>query len=93
MKIKWSRRALADQQQIVDFYSEIDVVLALDMIDRIDATVENLLDFPQMGRPGRVPDSREWPIKKTPFIAICTAGPREIRLLRLLHGAMKWPSE
>ena len=91
MKLKWSRRALADQQQIIDFHAEIDAGLALDMIDRVEAAVNKLLDFPEMGRPGRVSGTREWPVKKSPFLAVYITGSNEVRVLRILHGAMVWP--
>lgn len=93
MKLKWSRRALADQRQIIDFYAEIDARLALDMLNRVDAAVDKLLDFPEMGRPGRVSGTREWPIKKSPFVAVYIAGSKEVRVLRVLHGATKWPGD
>lgn len=93
MKLRWGRRALADQQQIIDFYAEIDARLALEMIDRVEAAVDKLLDFPEMGRPGRVSGTREWPIKKSPFVAVYIARSKEVRVLRVLHGAMKWPGD
>ena len=93
MKLRWGRRALADQQEIIDFYAEIDARLALEMIDRLEAAVDKLLDLPEMGRPGRVSATREWPIKKSPFVVVYVAGSNEVRMLRVLHGAMKWPGD
>jgi toxin ParE1/3/4 len=93
MKLKWSSRALADQQQIIDFYAEIDAGLALEMIDRVEAAANKLVDFPEMGRPGRVSGTREWPIKKSPFVAVYITGSNEVRVLRILHAAMMWPGE
>jgi len=44
-----------------------------------------------MGRPGRKKGTRELVISRTPFVVVYRAkGPR-IEIIRLLHGAQRWP--
>jgi len=60
---------------------------------RIQACVENLKQFPEMGRPGRIEGTRELVISRTPYIAAYRIAGDRVRILRLLHGAQQWPDE
>ena len=54
--------------------------------------VETLLpNSPEMGRPGRVPGTRELVIPKTPFIVPYRLVGTTIQVLRIFHGARQWP--
>jgi toxin ParE1/3/4 len=44
-----------------------------------------------MGRSGRVADTRELVISRTPFIVVYRVTPTRIEILRVLHGAQAWP--
>jgi toxin ParE1/3/4 len=44
-----------------------------------------------MGRPGRVPGTRELVIPNTPFIVPYRVVGNTIQVLRILHGARPWP--
>jgi toxin ParE1/3/4 len=43
-----------------------------------------------MGRPGRVQGTRERIITGTPYIVVYRVR-HEVEILRVLHGAMRWP--
>jgi toxin ParE1/3/4 len=66
---------------------------ATQSVERILAAVERLVAFPQMGRPGRVPDTRELVITGTPFLVAYRQKGKQIQILALLHGARKWPDK
>jgi toxin ParE1/3/4 len=52
--------------------------------------IEQLLsDNPQMGRPGRVPGTRELVIPRTPFIVPYRLQRNIIQILRVYHGARR----
>jgi toxin ParE1/3/4 len=54
--------------------------------------VETLLpNNPEMGRPGRVPGTRELVIPRTPFIVPYRLVGNTIQVLRIFHGARRWP--
>ncbi len=54
--------------------------------------VETLLpDNPEMGRPGRVPGTRELVIPRTPFIVPYRLVGNTIQILRVFHGTRRWP--
>jgi toxin ParE1/3/4 len=55
-------------------------------------TVEALLpEHPEIGRPGRISGTRELVVRGTPFIVPYRTVGREIQVLRVYHGARKWP--
>ena len=44
-----------------------------------------------MGRPGRVPHTRELVVSGTPFIIPYTVTERGIEIIAVLHGSQIWP--
>jgi toxin ParE1/3/4 len=50
-----------------------------------------LAAHPQAGRLGRVPGTRELVITGTPYIAAYRVTNDKATILRLLHGARRWP--
>jgi addiction module RelE/StbE family toxin len=82
-----------DREAIFD-YIEADSPRAAVMVDdRIEAQVELLTRTPEMGRPGRIPGTRELVISRTPYIAAYRIDGGTVRILRVLHGAQQWSDE
>lgn len=52
---------------------------------------ERLSNFPSMGRPGRVSGARELVVSGTPYIIPYRVRDEEVEILRVFHGARKWP--
>lgn len=59
---------------------------------RIRAEAKLVSQFPRCGREGRIRGTRERVIRKTPYILVYRINSGRIRILRLYHGARKWPS-
>lgn len=55
--------------------------------------VEQLANFPEMGRLGRVDGTRELVIQGTPYIVAYRLRGATVRVLALLHGARRWPKK
>ena len=87
----WLRRAIHDRDAQLDFITQDNPLAAVSQGDRIYEQVDILLQHPQMGRPGRKQGTRELVISRTPFIVVYRLNGKRIELLRLLHGAQKWP--
>jgi toxin ParE1/3/4 len=66
---------------------------ARQMVERIISSVEILLTYPVMGRPGRVAHKRELVVTGTPYIVPYRVKGQSVEILRILHGAMKWPKD
>jgi toxin ParE1/3/4 len=95
LRLVWLPRAIANRDAQIDYIATRNPLAAIDQGDRIDALVSQLLDHPQIGRPGRVKGTRELVIGGTPFIAVYRYRPRakRIELIRLLHGAQRYPKD
>ena len=89
MKLRWSREAGQD-------LDEIDAYIALDkpeaarkVIARIRAAVKRLKIHPNMGRSGRMPGTRE--LIDAPFIIVYMIDGDTVHILTVFHGSKRWP--
>ena len=93
MRIEWSAFALADRDAIFDYIEADSPRAAVVMDDRIQGRVEQLRQFPESGRPGRIEGTRELVIDRTPYIAAYQVAGKKVCILRVLHGARLWPED
>ncbi|RZL96482.1 MAG: type II toxin-antitoxin system RelE/ParE family toxin [Variovorax sp.] len=95
MRIEWSPLALDDRDRIFDYYDiDQDNPRAAVMVDeRIAQQIEVLIDHPEFGRPGRVNDTRELVISKSPYLVAYRILGDAVRILRVLHGKQLWPAD
>lgn len=91
MIVDWLRRATRDRHSQIDYIAKDNPLAAVSQIDRIDHQLDMLIEHPEMGRAGRQPGTRELVIGRTPFIVIYRLHGERIEVLRLLHGAQRWP--
>jgi len=70
MQLEWSVFALTDRDAIFDFIETDSPRTAIAVDDRMQISVENLAQFPEMGRPGRIEGTRELVVSATPYIAV-----------------------
>ena len=61
------------------------------IVDRIKKAVERLLDFPALGRPGRVDGTRELVVPGAPYIVPYRLVGDGVQILALIHNAQRWP--
>jgi toxin ParE1/3/4 len=93
--VTWLPRAIRNRDAQLDYIAHDNPRAAVSQGDRIHEQVDQLMDHPQMGRPGRVEGTRELVISRTPFVAVYRYKPRakRIEVIRLLHGSQQWPAE
>jgi toxin ParE1/3/4 len=88
----WSPEAIADLVALRAYIEEDNPAAAQRIALPILHNVESLLpNRPEMGRPGRVPGTRELVIPRTPFIVPYRLLGNTIQILRVFHGARRWP--
>ena len=92
MKIAWRPEALEDLVSLHAFIGEESPAAAARVVVKILDAIELLPDQPGIGRPGRVPRTRELMVAGTPYIAAYRVKNEVLEVLRVLHGARKWPS-
>jgi toxin ParE1/3/4 len=95
MRLHWLRRAENDLDTIFDFLIDADPQAARRMFERIQSRVGLLVEQPRIGRVGRVADTRELVIPRTPYIVAYTIDDSldMIIVLRVLHSARRWPDD
>ena len=92
MNIQWSPEAIEDLNSLRAYIAQDNPSASRGVVLHIMDSVEQLLpDNPQIGRPGRVPGTRELVIPKTPFIVPYRLQRNVIQILRVYHGARRWP--
>ena len=92
MNILWSPEAIEDLNSLRAYIAQDNPPAARGVVLHIMHSIEQLLpNNPQMGRPGRVPGTRELVIPKTPFIVPYRLQRNVIQILRVYHGARRWP--
>lgn len=91
MPVRWLRKALKSLEQTYQFVAAEDVEAAVQLVLRIQAAVEQLERFPQLGRVGRVEGTRELVIANTPFIVVYRVKGRTAEILRVLHSSRQYP--
>lgn len=88
----WSPDAIEDLVSLRAFIAEDDPAAAQRVVLHILDSVETLLPRnPRMGRAGRVPGTRELVIPRTPFIVPYRVRGNSLQILRVFHGARRWP--
>jgi len=56
------------------------------------ANAELLVQYPQTGRTGRVPGTRELALVKYPYIIPYRVKGQEVQILHVFHSSRAWPS-
>jgi toxin ParE1/3/4 len=91
VELRWTKLALIDLNEAFAYIAEDNSQAAASVAARIAELTRNLIQHPGMGRPGRVPDTRELVISGTPYIVAYRVRGDKVEVLRVLHAARKWP--
>ena len=92
MRLIWSRRAVADLRELRAFIEQDAPGAAKRITERIVESIETMIPAnPKIGRPGRVSGARELVLGGTPYVVPYRIRDGNIVILRVLHGARRWP--
>ena len=92
MRVRWLRAALANLNAEAEYIARDNPKAAAQMVDAVNSAVDNLAEFPAMGRAGRVPGTRELIVAGTPYIIPYRVRAEVVEIIRVFHAARKWPS-
>lgn len=90
MRIRWLEETIYDLQALRQYIEQENPLAANHIAKRIVKAVESLVLHPEIGRAGRVPNTRELVISGTPYIVPYQVTEQGLEILRILHGAMQW---
>jgi toxin ParE1/3/4 len=91
MEIVWRPFALEDLEEAHRYIAQDNPAAADRIRIAIRAAVERLTDYPNLGRPGRVDETRELVVAGTSYIVAYAVLENQIMILSVLHGAREWP--
>jgi len=91
MRLRYTPRAKLDLAEIHDYIAQENPQAARRVIFLIRQTAQNLLQNPQIGRPGRVAGTHEITVGRFPFMLTYRIEAEEIQILAIVHTARLWP--
>jgi plasmid stabilization system protein ParE len=93
-QIYWTEEAEQDLEFILTYYLENASIRVVESVyTRIKEQVENLNNFPEITRPGKVIGTREYVFKRLPYIAIVKIDNDTVVVLNIIHSARKYPPD
>ena len=92
MRIRWLRTALRNLDDEASYIALDDALAARTVIERVLEAVGQLAEQPGMGRPGRVPGTRELIVLKTRYLVPYRVHGDTISILRVFHTSRRLPA-
>lgn len=83
--------AARDRENQLAYVGERNPGAAIEIGDAVEAAARRLVDHPRIGRLGRVHGTRELVVGGTAYLIIYRLELDAVVILRLLHGAQRWP--
>ena len=85
MRLFFAEPAAGGLEDIID-YIAVDSPSAAERVYRdVVSAAERLRDFPEMGRAGRVPGTRELPVSSLPYLIVYDVPAESIIILAVFH--------
>ena len=91
MELRWTEEAAADLEHITDYLFQNAPERAAELVRGIYNAPAALLTFPYRGRAGKKEGTRELVLSALPYIVVYQITGEVIHVVRILHGAQKWP--
>jgi toxin ParE1/3/4 len=92
MLIRWTDAAVRDFTHMCDYIDQHrSGAAARHVALSIHRRIDLLGEFPEYGRTGRKPDTRELVFSGLPYLAVYRIHKNAVEILRILHGAQDWP--
>jgi toxin ParE1/3/4 len=78
----------------MEYVAKDSPATAISVDTEIERQVDTLTSHPELGRPGRIPCTRELTIARLPYVAVyrIDSGTSQVEVLRILHTAQQWPA-
>ena len=91
MQLKWLRTALRNLDEGAAFIAADDPVAARQTVARVLQAIAVLAEQPGVGRPGRVPGTRELVVLQTGYLVPYRVRSEVVEILRIFHTSRRPP--
>jgi addiction module RelE/StbE family toxin len=91
MKAVWTRTAIRDLSNAKEYIGRDNPGAAREIASKIVDAAERIIQFPEVGRAGKVSGTRELVVPGTQYLIVYRMKKNAIHFLRVLHGHQKWP--
>lgn len=91
MTIVWSPRAIGHLADLRSYIARDNPNAANRIAGAVLDAVERLAELPNLGRPGRVPGTRELVVPGTPYVIPYRVQGDRLEVIAVFHGRQKWP--
>ena len=89
MTVRWTPTSLRDLDALHSYISEDNATAATAVVETLLKGIAALTRNPEMGRAGRVAESRE--LVMGPYVIAYRSRKSVIEILGMVHGARRWP--
>jgi plasmid stabilization system protein ParE len=91
MRVRWLRKALRNLDDEAAYIATDNAAAARLVVKRVLDAVSSLAEQPGLGRPGRVPSTRELIVAKTRYIVPYRVRGDTVEILRVFHTSRRLP--
>jgi toxin ParE1/3/4 len=93
MKLRWLRSGSEALRRIKAYIACENPAAAQKVGRQVRQAVLRLAEFPESGRPGQVPGTRELIVPGTPYLVVYRLRENTVEILRVFHTTMNWPPQ
>ncbi|MEK6806644.1 MAG: type II toxin-antitoxin system RelE/ParE family toxin [Pseudomonadota bacterium] len=93
MHVKWLRKALTNLEAESSFIAHENPQAASNLVKTVESSVSLLAQNPSLGRPGRVPGTRELVIEGFPYLIPYRLRGKVVQILRVFHTSRQLPQK
>jgi len=91
-RLELTERAFRNIAAAEEYIARDNPAAAQKVVKAIYNTAEKLETFPEMGRPGRVPGTRELPLSEYPYTLVYRIKATRVVVYAVLHQSRQYPS-
>ena len=84
-RLVFAEPAARDLEGIIDYIALDNATAAEGVYRRIVETADRLRHFPELGRSGRLPATRELSVSALPYLIVYEADPETVTILAVFH--------
>lgn len=92
MQVRWLRKARENLEDAAEYLHKKNPAVASEFVSEVNRLTTLLGSHPDIGRPGRVMNTRELVISPFPFIIPYRVTANEVHILRVFHTRQQLPA-